>query len=132
MTLHELNEHYRLLQELAKAVRLRDSLRAAAEPGAQVLTGQPHAPGYQNKLGNLAAEIADVSRDIDKLNTRISVQEKAISAFVQAIGDPLARTVFTLRFLRGMAWGEVAAVVGGGNTPAAVSNICYRYMGKSC
>ena len=131
MTLHELNEHYRLRRDLARAMQLRDSLREAVVPGAQALTGMPRAPGYRDKLGDLTAEIVDVSRDIDRLKMQISAQEKAISAFVQGIDDPFVRTVFTLRFLRMMTWDDVADTVGGGNTRASVSSICYRYL-KTC
>ena len=91
----------------------------------------PRAPGYRDKLGDLTAEIVDVSRDIDRLKMQISAQEKTISAFVQGIDDPFVRTVFTLRFLRMMTWDDVADTVGGGNTRASVSSICYRYL-KTC
>ena len=132
MTLEKLNQHASLRRQLAEAKELRASLEAAAGPGAQVITGMPHTPGYRDKLGDLAAEIADVSRDIKRLEIEIGRHEGEIAAFVQTIRDPHIRTVFRLRFLRGLEWGEVADVIGGGNTASAVSNACYRYIGKTC
>ena len=130
MTQEQLNQHVRLRRELAKALQLRESLRTAAEPGAQVITGLPHAPGYRDTLGNLVAEIDDASKEIDRLRECIHCQEAEISAFINSIWDVQTRTIFRLRFLRGMGWGEVARAVGGKNTASSVKNICYRYMKK--
>ena len=127
MTLHDLNQHAELRRQLAKTERLRESLRSAAEPGAQAITGMPHAPGYQNKLGDLAAEIADLSNEIELLQERIREQEAEIAGFINSIWDVQTRTIFRLRFLRGMGWGDIARAVGGGNTAESVRGIVKRY-----
>ena len=131
MTLEILNQYRDMLRELAKTERLRESLRTAAEPGAQVITGMPHAPNYQNKIGDLAAEIADLSREIDKLREKLDKQEPEIIQFIASISDGHIRTVFRLRFLRGMGWGEIAETVNGGNTAMSVRQSVYRHL-KSC
>ena len=82
MTVRELNQHAELRRQLAKAERLKAALEVAAEPGAQVLSGLPHAPGYGDKLGDLAAEIADMSAEIERLRKAIRLQEPEISAFI--------------------------------------------------
>lgn len=130
MTLQDLNQHAQLRRELAKAERLRENLRTAAEPGAQALTGLPHVPGWRDKLGDLAAEIADVSGEIERLRARIREQEPDISAFIHSIWDGQTRTIFHLRFLRGLGWGDIARAVGGGNTAGSVRIICHRYLKK--
>ena len=130
MTLQQLNQHAELRRQLAKAERLRESLRAAAEPGAQVLTGMPHAPGYQNKLCDLAAEIADLSNEIARLRAYIREREPEIADFINSIWDGQTRTIFRLRFLRGMGWGDIARAIGGGNTASSVRIICHRYLKK--
>ena len=132
MTLKILNQHLDLRRELAKTERLRESLRAAAEPGAQTLTGMPHAPGYKNKLGNLGPEIADLSREIEKIQVKLNEQEPEIIKFVNSILDRHIRTVFRLRFIHGLDWSEVARIVNGGNTASSVKSVCYRYLRKSC
>ena len=131
MTFEKLNQHARLHRQLAEAMELRSSLETAAGPGAQALTGMPHAPGYQDRLGDLAAEIADVSRDIEVLEAEIVRQEEEIEAFIRTIRDPHTRTVFRLRFLRGLGWGEIASVIGGGNTASGVRMTVTRYFRRS-
>ena len=130
MTLKILNQHLDLRRELAKTERLRESLRTAAEPGAQVITGMPHAPNYRNKIGDLAAEIADLSREIDKLRAKLDEQEPEIIQFIASVSDGHIRTVFRLRFLRGMGWGEIAETVNGGNTAESVRAIVKRNIKK--
>ena len=67
MTLKELNGHFVLRERLARAKEMLASLQAAACPGAQVLTGMPHAPGVSDKVGDLAVEIADLEGRIQIL-----------------------------------------------------------------
>ena len=89
------------------------SLRDAACPGAAALTGMPHTPGIKDKVGDLAAE-----------------SEGQIMPFIQGIDDDQTRLIFRLRFLRGLAWKEVAAVIGGRNSEDSVKMVCYRYLGS--
>ena len=56
-------------------------------------------------------------------------REKAlVTAYITQIPDDQTRMIFRLRFLRGLTWSEVAALIGGRNTESAVKNICYRYL----
>lgn len=127
MTLQELNQHFELREKLSKAEETLSSLRAACL-GAQVLTGMPHSPGISDKVGDLAVEIADMSARIDYLNQEISASEATILEFISGIDNDQTRTVFRLRFIRCLTWGEVARVVGGRNTEDSVRMICYRYL----
>lgn len=102
MTLQELSQHFRLREQLARDKEMLESLEDAALPKAQTLTGMPHAPGVSDKVGDLAAEIAQ--------------EEATVMAYINTIEDYHTRMVFRLRFLRGLAWKEVAAVIGGRNT----------------
>ena len=131
MTLQELNQLFELRERLAKAQEMIDSLRAAACPGGQVLTGMPHAPGYRDKVGDFAVEIADMADRIEYLQGEIAKAEAPILSFIRAIDNDQTRLIFRLRFIRGMAWKEVAAVLRGGNTEASVKSACYRYL-ESC
>ena len=55
-------------------------------------------------------------------------EEQEVTRFITAIPDEQLRVIFRLRFLRGLTWGEVAAVVGGRNTEEAVKSSAYRYL----
>lgn len=128
MTLQRLNEHFELRIRLAKAQEMLESLRAAACPGAAVLTGMPHAPGVKDKVGDLAAEIADMDARIEYLEAKIKQDEREILEYIRAIDDDQLRLIFRLRFIRCLTWGEVASVIGGRNTEDAVKSACYRYL----
>lgn len=129
MTLAKLNQHFELIEKRAKAQDMMRSLREAAYPGAANLTGMPHTPGVKDKVGDLAAEIADLDARIAYLEDKISESESTILPFVRNIDDDQTRLIFRLRFLRGLAWKEVATVIGGHNTEDSVKSICYRHLG---
>lgn len=131
MTLNELSEHYKLRAQLAEVESMLQSLRCAASPGAQALTGMPHATGVRDKVGDLAVEIATMADEADRLRQEIGQQEEAVQAYIAAIPDPRTRTIFRLRFIRGLMWCEVAAILGGGNSASGVKMACYRYA-ESC
>ena len=131
LTLEELNRYFVLRERLAKAKEMLVSLRAAACPGAQVLTGMPHVSGASDKVGDLSIEIADLEGRIQILMNELSKEEAKINLFISSIENDQTRMIFRLRFLRCLTWGEVAAIIGGNNSESAVKNICYRYL-ESC
>lgn len=128
MTLEELNEYFHLLGQLNKARELLASLEAAAAPRSPQLDGMPRAPGYSDRVGELATEIADMRTRVAELENEERWEGIEVSRFIDGIPDDQARLIFRLRFLRGLCWGEVAAIVGGGNTENSVKCICYRYL----
>ena len=91
MDLEKLNEHIRILRKLEDLKQLQTSLRAAAEPGAQRITGLPHAPGYEDRLGDLTAEIADVSDEIAEIERESDRQEEEITAFIRTFRDAVMK-----------------------------------------
>ena len=131
MTRDKLNRNIELLRDLRKNRDLRAALETAAGPGAQVITGMPHAPGYRDKLGDLAAEIADISGEIQRIQMELAEQEPEITEFINSIQDGQTRTIFRLRFQRGMGWGEVATAMGGGNKANTLRQICFRYLRRN-
>ena len=128
MTLEKLSEYYNLLQRLGRAEELVESLRNAALPGAQVMTGMPHAPGVKDKLGDLVVEIADMERRAEALRREAEVARQEVAEYIAGIDDDYTRLIFRLRFLHGLSWGEVAGIVGGRNTADGVKKVCYRFL----
>jgi hypothetical protein len=125
-----LNQHFELIEKLARAREMLQSLRDAACPGAAALTGMPHTPGIKDKVGALAAEIVDMDARVGFLEEEVKASEGQIMPFIQGIDDDQTRLIFRLRFLRGLAWKEVAAVIGGRNSEDSVKMVCYRYLGS--
>lgn len=128
MTLQDLSRYYKLREQLSRDEEILSSFMSKACPGAQVLTGMPHASGVSDKVGDLAAEIADMRSRIEDLRKEIAVEEQRVTAFISAIKNDQTRMIFRLRFLRCLTWGEVADVIGGRNTEGGVQKICYRYL----
>lgn len=130
MTLQDLNHHFDLRTRLSREQEILTSFYAKATPGAQVLTGMPHATGTADKVGDLAVEIADLSAHIETLRDQLARDEKVIAGFIDGIADAQTRIIFRLRFLRGLSWKTVADYIGGRNTEQGVKMICYRYLEK--
>ena len=128
MTLAELNWHFELRDKLARAQETLATLRQKALPGAAAMTGMPHAPGVSDKVGNLAAEIADMEASIAYLEEEVKAHEGHVLAFIQTIEDPQLRIVFRLRFVRGLSWKEVSQVLGPYTSEKSVSLMCYKYL----
>ena len=128
MTLQELSKYYKLHERLERNREMLSSLYAAAGPGAQIITGMPHAPGVRDKVGNLIVEIEDVEEEIKRLEVEMDQVEQEISSYIKTIPDIQTRLIFRLRFLRCMTWDEVATTIGGRNTVNGVKKTCYRYL----
>ena len=129
MTLEELNQHLALRQELAKDREILMSLETRAVPGAQVLTGMPHAPGVVAKVEIFAVEIADYKAHIEELEAEIAEQEKSIEAWLKTV-PPTMRLIFRLRYIHALQWKEVAYMLGGTNSEQSVTSACYRYLAQ--
>lgn len=131
LTLHELSRYYKLREQIEKDEEILESFEAKARPGAQVLTGMPHAPGVRDRVGDLAVEIADLKDQIAALQAEAEVERVKVERYVASIESDQTRMIFRLRFLRCLTWAEVAYLIGGRNTEDAVKSACYRYL-ESC
>lgn len=119
MTREELNEHLRLVQALEELRELLRNVKNAAEL---------HTYG---KNCDYATEIADLKVDIKNIKDQIIESEKQIHQWLQTIEDDTIRKVFSLRFLCGMQWKEVAGMVGKYCSEASVKMMCYRYLDRN-
>lgn len=128
MTKEDLSRHLELRKRMANALELLASLEAAAGPHAQRLDGMPRSPSVGDSTGNLAAEIADMGAVVEGLQAEVARSEAAVAAWIGTIEDLQTRMIFRLRYIRGLAWKEVAALIGGGNTDRGVRTRASRYM----
>ena len=118
MNLDQLNSHLDLLQKRERTAEMLTSLRAHADPDAKQM------PGVHDRVGDLDHEIADVEAAIKRINQQIAESESAISAFIDTLPDSKTRTVFRLRFLRGLLWKEISGVVG--CPTRSITRMCYQ------
>lgn len=128
MTLKDLSQLYWLNREIEMDQKRLRELELKALPGSQVLTGMPHAPGVVDKVGNYAAEIADL-RGIIEAKHKLCLHERSrLERYISGINDSLLRQIFTYRFINGLPWEQVADCIGGNNNAGNVKMLCYRYM----
>ena len=128
MTLQELSKYYKLHERLERNREMLASLYAAAGPGAQEITGMPHASGVSDQVSNLVIEIEDLKERISHLESRCAEEKKRLEKYIGAIKDDQTRMIFRLRFLHCMTWPQVAEAIGGRNTANSVKLICHRYL----
>ena len=130
MTLKELSQLYYLNREIEMDQRRLRELEAKALPGAQVITGMPHGTGVVDKVGEIAAEIADLRGIIEAKHQQCLYERSRLERYIADIDDSLLRQIFTYRFVNGLPWLQVAACIGGNNTADSVRVACNRYIEK--
>lgn len=132
MTLKELSQLYYLDREIEldreRLAELRANLLCPRSPDYD---GMPRNPNPENALERCVAEIVDLEDVIQaKIEQRI-YERSRLERYISDIPDSLTRQIFTLRFIEGLTWEQVAARTGGNNTAKNCSIICYRYIRQS-
>lgn len=79
---------------------------------------------HDNKLNRLQRKL---NRRVEEL---IDLVEET-NDYINNIGDSLVRQIFTLRYINGLEWKQVAASIGGNNTADSVRMIHNRFLGNS-
>ena len=130
MTLKELSQLYYLNREIEMDKRRLNELEAKALPGAQVITGMPHTQNVADIVGDCAAEMADLRGIIEAKHQQCLYERSRLERYISGINESLTQQIFTLRFINGLPWNQVAACIGGGNTEENVKKICYRYLSR--
>ena len=128
MTLKDLTKCQNLQKRLTRNMDTLESLRAASQQKAQVLTGMPHAPGVSDPVGDFVVEMADLEERIRFLSEEISQTKQDMESFAQTVDDEQLRTIFRLRSIHCMTGGEIARTIGGHNTSSGVRMMCSRYL----
>lgn len=121
--------------------RLRSSLDGLASPN---LDGMPHGSDVHSAVENTVEHImileAALSKKHDALvnlmarisakQTLIILERDQLEQYIETVGDPHLRQIFTLRFVNGLPWEQVAASLGEGYLPETARKACYRYIRK--
>lgn len=132
MTMKELSQLYYLDREIKldreRLAELRSDLMSPKSPSYD---GMPKSPNPDPAMERCVAEIADLEAIIQaKIEQRV-YERSRLERYIANIPDSLTRQIFTLRFVDGLKWEEVADKVGGHNTGYSVKKICYRFIAKN-
>ena len=103
-------------QDLTRCLILRRQLERSRELMASLETA------------GLADEAASVKETMSGLEAELQRSEAAVMDWIGGIEDDTMHIIFRLRFLHGMSWETVAALIGGGSTGKSVSTRYRRYM----
>lgn len=127
MTLDELNAHLYLIQKLNTAREMLQSMRDTVLRASNN-DGMPHAHGAGDPVAALAIKCAEQEEVVSSYEAMVKKSEMEVKAWIATIRDNRTNLIFYLRFVCGYEWQEVAEVIGGKNTEAAVKSQCYRYL----
>ena len=130
MTLKELSQLYYIDKEIEldreRLAELRANLLCPRSPNYD---GMPKNPNPDPAMERCIAKIADLEAIIQaKIEQRI-YERNRLERYISDIPDSLTRQIFTLRFVEGMRWEEVADKIG--SSSYSVKHICYRFIAKN-
>lgn len=128
MTLERLTAYADLIEKIKEDDAMIESLRTAAEPGAQRLTGMPHATGVKDTVGDFSVEIVYLQEHKKQLEAERDAEKPFIESYIASITDSRLNLIFRLRFEHACSWKAVATALGGRNTEDGVKSMCYRYL----
>ena len=115
MTSRELKNLYYLKKEIKEQQRRIAELEAVATNCSTKITGLPTGKGISDKIGNYAAQIADLKALLDLNLKKCFYELNRLDRFIQSVDDPLLRQIFQ---------------IGGGNSVDSVKKKLYRYLKK--
>lgn len=131
MTVRELSQLYYLKREIELDKERLARLRQSALSHSSAVTGMPRGAKGGDRVASLAAEMADLTALIETKIVQCVYEKRRLERFIAQIPDSITRQVFTLRFVEGMSWRQVARALGGGNNAGSVRMMCYRYLDKN-
>lgn len=112
MTKDELSQLFYLNREIDSQKRRITELEAAATNCTAKITGMPHVGGVRDKLGDYAAEIADLKCMIELNMQKCWYELNRLNRYIASVGDAEMRQILSLRYINGLTWQQVAASMG--------------------
>jgi DNA-directed RNA polymerase specialized sigma subunit len=129
MTLKELSQLYYLNREIELDQEHLEELRAKAENAtAAPITDMPKGSTIESKLERYVAEIVDLTAIITAKQMQCIHERNRLMRYIDCIPSSRTRMMFTLRFVNGLTWAQVAEHIGGPLTEAYVRNACYKHI----
>lgn len=127
MTVKELSQLYHLNREIERDQERLERLVLRAEGlSAMNSSGMPRGSSG-NVQEKYMAEIIDLRAIIEAKQDLCIHERNRLMRWICEIPDSVLREIFTLRFVDGLSWYQVAIEIGG-NTESSVKMACYRYL----
>ena len=130
MTSRELKNLYYLKKEIKQQQRRIAELEAAATNCSTKITGLPSGKGSSDKIGNYAAQIADLKALLDLNLKKCFYELNRISRYIEGVEEPLIKQIMIYRFECHMSWLQIERAIGGKNRAESLRKKLYRYLNK--
>lgn len=93
MTVQELSRYLTLRKQIDEDKEIYENMCQKMGPASPSLSGMPHTPGVRDKVGDLAADLADLDAGIKELEAEAERVLPAIEEFCVSISDPRMRLI---------------------------------------
>lgn len=131
MTKKELSQLYYLKKEIRQLEQRIKELETAATGCTAKITGLPHGTGINDKIGNYAAQIADLKSLLDLNLKKCFYELNRLDRYIQSVDDPLTKQIMMYRFISGYSWRKIAFQIGGNNSIDGLKKRLYRYLANN-
>ena len=131
MTLKELSQLYYLKKEIENDKQRLSELKEKYCPVSSVkLSGMPSGGVGGGGLERYVTEVVDLEAIISAKTILCIHEHSRLERYIADIPDSMTRQIFTLRFVEGYTWQQVANRTPGNNTADGVRKICTRFLKK--
>lgn len=127
MTLDELNAHLDLLKNLAAAREALEALQAATLSSSR-FDSLPRIQYPVDRTADLGIKIAEQRETVSRWERLVERSSATVNAWINSVQDNRLNVILYLRFICGYEWQQVADLIGGKNTEAAVKSLVYRFF----
>ena len=131
MTKKELSQLYYLKKEIKTQQKRIKELEAAATSCSSKMDGLPSGKGITDKIGNYAAQIADLKSLLDLNLKKCFYELNRLNRYIQSVEDSQIRMILTLRYVSGLTWQQIAKSmgrIGDGSTERKKLNRFLKYQ----
>lgn len=108
MTKKELSQLYYLKKEIRDLEQRIKELETAATDCTTKITGLPHGTGINDKIGNYAAQIADLKSLLDLNLKKCFYELNRVNRFISNVQNSEMRLILTLRYTQNLSWKNIA------------------------
>ena len=126
MTKKELSQLYYLKKEIKEQQRRIAELEALAINCSTKITGLPTGTGISDKIGNYAAQIADLKALLDLNLKKCFYELNRINSYIEGVEEPMIKQIIECH----MSWLQIERAIGGKNRAESLRKKLYRYLNK--
>lgn len=108
MTKKELSQLYYLKKEIRHLEQRIKELETAPTDCTTKITGLPHGTDINDKIGNYAAQIADLKSLLDLNLKKCFYELNRVNRFISNVQNSEIRLILTLRYTQNLSWKNIA------------------------